>query len=98
MVKYNLLTYLRNCEVYHVKFPNDQISVFECSKPFRQAGMNVKVNEIKEKMTDFCKTMNIPLIDNKNIDKSGLGMKMLHPNMKGKSLLANNFINFLKDL
>ena len=49
-----------------------------------------------EQVTSILKNRSVEIIDNNNIDKSGLGRHGLHLNMKGTSRLAMNYINFLK--
>ena len=50
-----------------------------------------------EQVTGILKNRLVELIDNDNIDKSGLGRRSgLHLNIKGTSRLAMNYINFLK--
>lgn len=61
-------------------------------------GIENQVNELNEKLKKICDENLIDYIDNSNIDESCLGLKKLHPNKKGKSFLANNFIRYLSTL
>ena len=56
----------------------------------------LNVKEINTKIKNFAKDLNVQLIDNSNIDTSCLSRKQLHLNRKGDSLLANNYIRFIK--
>ena len=55
-----------------------------------------EVIKLNDKLKAFCVDNLTDFIDNDNIDESCLGKKGLHPNKKGKSYIANNFINYLK--
>ena len=53
--------------------------------------------KILERVTSILKNRSVPIIDNSNIDKTGLGQRSrLHLNMKGTSRLAMNYIDFLR--
>lgn len=54
------------------------------------------VIELNDKLKSFCDENKIDYLNNDNIDESCLGKKFLHPNKKGKSYLAKNFINYIK--
>lgn len=53
------------------------------------------VTDLNDKLVKFCEENHVDYIDNNNIDDSCLGRKGLHPNKKGKSYLAKNFINYI---
>ena len=52
--------------------------------------------KILEQVTGILKSKSVEIIDNNNIDKTGLGQRGLHLNMKGTARLAMNYIDFLK--
>ena len=53
-----------------------------------------KVVEFNSKLSKFCNKNKIDVIENKNLDGSCLCFKKSHRNKKGKSYLANNFLDF----
>ena len=55
----------------------------------------VDVIDLNNNLRAFCDENFIDFIDNSNIDESCLGKKGLHPNKKGKSNMARNFIDYL---
>ena len=57
-----------------------------------------QVDELNIKLKKLCEDNLIDLIDNSNVDESCLGAKKLHPNKKGKSFLAKNFIRYISTL
>ena len=57
-----------------------------------------QVGELNIKLQKLCEDNLIDMIDNSNVDESCLGAKKLHPNKKGKSFLANNFIRYISTL
>ena len=54
------------------------------------------VKELNMKIKDLATELNVQVIDNSNIDVSCLSRKQLHLNRKGDSVLANNYIKFIK--
>ena len=55
-----------------------------------------KLLEVNSHLKNFCSQKNIDFIDNTNIKEEHLGVKKLHLNRKGSSVLANNFLKFLR--
>ena len=58
----------------------------------------VSCSELNRKIKEIGMGQKISVIDNSNLDVSGLSRKKLHLNEKGNSYLANFFMNFLKGL
>ena len=77
------------------KFPNSRIGI---SGIIYREDINVdsKRNEINEMVKLMAEDNNITYIDNSVIDSSGLIGSRLHLNAKGSSLLAVQFIKFLR--
>ena len=55
-----------------------------------------KVLEVNSHLKNYCSQKNIDFIDNNNIKEEHLGMKKLHLNKRGNSVLANNFLKYLR--
>ena len=61
------------------------------------------IEETRQKSPDteilrknLAKELNVQVIDNSNVDESCLNRKQLHLNRRGDSVLANNYIKFIK--
>ena len=54
------------------------------------------VSQVNSYLKNHCNQMNIDFIDNGNLKEKHLGQKKLHLNKKGNSILANNFLKFLR--
>ena len=61
-------------------------------------GMNKKVNNLNRDLKKLAVEINIPIIDNSNIDISCLSSRQLHLNRKGDSVLARNFIRYIDNI
>ena len=57
-----------------------------------------KVGELNVKLKSLCEVNLIDFIDNDGIDESCLGGGKLHLNNKGSSILASNFIKYVKSV
>ena len=55
-----------------------------------------KVSEVNSHLKNYCAQKNIDYIDNSNIKEDHLGAKKLHLSKKGNSILANNFLKYLR--
>ena len=53
------------------------------------------VQNTNSRLKNYCSQKNIDFIQNSNIMEEHLGIKKLHLNKKGNSLLANNFLRYL---
>ena len=49
------------------------------------------------KMKELCSRYNVDYIDNNNFEQNCLGEKGLHPNKRGNSILAVNYLNYMKN-
>ena len=56
----------------------------------------LNVKELNTKIKNLAKELNVQVIDNSNVDESCLSRKQLHLNRRGDSVLANNYIKFIK--
>ena len=54
------------------------------------------VQDTNSRLKIYCSQKNIDFIQNSNIMEEHLGVKKLHLNKKGNSLLANNFLKYLR--
>ena len=55
-----------------------------------------KVAEVNSHLKNYCNQKNIEYIDNSNIKEDHLGVKKFHLNKKGNSVLAKNFLKYLR--
>ena len=55
-----------------------------------------KVAEVNSHLKNYCNQKNIEYIGNSNIKEDHLGVKKLHLNKKGNSVLAKNFLKYLR--
>ena len=55
-----------------------------------------KVSQANSYVKNYCKQRNIDFIDNGNLKEEHLGQEKLHLNKKGNSILANNFVRYLR--
>ena len=78
--------------------PDTEFAVSLCTVRKDKQGFAKKVDSHNAILREVATRNNVYLIDNKNIDDTGLGMKKLHLNRKGTSFLANNFKNFINDI
>ena len=53
------------------------------------------VDEINNRLRNYCQQQNLDYIDNKNITEELLGKKKIHPILKGSSVFAKNLISYL---
>ena len=54
------------------------------------------IKEKNDKMRQVCERYKVDIIEHHNFDSSCLGEKGLHPNKKGNSILAVNYLNYMK--
>ena len=54
------------------------------------------VQDTNSRLKNYCSQKNIDFLQNSNTIQEHLGIKRLHLNKKGNSLLANNFLKYLR--
>ena len=59
-------------------------------------GISKKVTDINSRLKNYCQQKHLDFIDNSNILEEHLGNRKLHLNKRGNSVLANNFIKYLR--
>ena len=57
-----------------------------------------KVNELNEAIKKLCDDNLLDFIAHDKFDSSCLGQKLLHPNVKGNRILANDYINYIRSI
>ena len=57
-----------------------------------------KINDVNNKLKNYCNSAGMDFIDNSNIDGSCLNRGKLHLNRKGTAALAKNFCRFARSL
>ena len=62
----------------------------------RNDSLNDKGTQVNEFLKLKCTKLNIPFINNKNINKQHLNKSGLYLNLKDTTTLANNYLKFLK--
>ena len=55
-----------------------------------------KILEVNSHLKNYCSQKNIDFIDNNNIKEEHLGVKKLHLNKRGNSVLASNILKYLR--
>ena len=55
-----------------------------------------KVTDINSRLKNYCQQKHLDFIDNSNILEEHLGNRKLHLNKRGNSVLANNFMKYLR--
>ena len=58
--------------------------------------LDKKVQDVNNRLNNYCKQTNLDYIKNKNIKEEHLGNKKLHLNKKGNTVFANNLLNYLR--
>ena len=58
----------------------------------------VKINDVNNKLKNYCNSAGMVFIDNANIDGSCLSISKLHLNRKGTAALAKNLCMFVRSL
>ena len=96
----NKINYLRNVKqmVKEVReeSPNTQIVFSSVIQRFDiKDGPNL-VTDVNVRLKNYCQQNNLSFINYDNITENFFGKKKLHPNNKGTSLFARNFLSFLK--
>ena len=59
-------------------------------------GISKNVTDINSRLKNYCQQKHLNFIDNSNIMEEHLGNRKLHLNERGNSVLANNFIKYLR--
>ena len=59
-------------------------------------GISKKVTDINSCLKNYCQQKHLDFIDNSNILEEHLGNRKLHLSKRGNSVLANNFIKYLR--
>ena len=57
-----------------------------------------KINDVNNKLKNYCNSAGMDFIDNSNIDGSCLNRGKLHLNRKGTAALAKSFCRFVRSL
>ena len=78
------------------KSPNTKLAISGIIARYDRKDLLKKVEEMNAKLANITNIHNIDFIDNKNLKEKDLSARKLHLNKGGNSILANNFINFLK--
>ena len=59
-------------------------------------GFSKKVTDINSRLKNYCQRKHLDFIDNGNVLEQHLGNRKIHPNKRANSVLANNFIKYLR--
>ena len=94
----NLLNQAKKKLVTQVKKVSQNTKIVFSSIIIRKDRKNIDktVSQVNSYLKNHCNQMNIDFIDNGNLKEKHLGQKKLHLNKKGNSILANNFLKFLR--
>ena len=76
--------------------PNTKVAFSSIVTRKDKKDISKTVQDTNLRLKNYCSQKNIDFIQNSNIMEEHLGIKKLHLNKKGNSLLANNFLKYLR--
>ena len=76
--------------------PNTKIAFSSIVTRIDKKDISKTVQDTNSRLKNYCSQKNIDSIQNSNIIEEHLSIKKLHLNKKGNSLLANNFLKYLR--
>ena len=76
--------------------PNTKVAFSSIVTRKDKKDISKTVQDTNLRLKNYCSQKNIDFIQNSNIMAEHLGIKKLHLNKKGNSLLANNFLKYLR--
>ena len=76
--------------------PNTKVAFSSIVTRKDKKDISKTVQDTNSRLKNYCSQKNIDFIQNSNIMEEHLGIKKLHLNKKGNSLLANNFLKYLR--
>ena len=76
--------------------PNTKVAFSSIVTRKDKKDISKTVQDANSQLKNYCSQKNIDFIQNTNIMEEHLGIKKLHLNKKGNSLLANNFLKYLR--
>ena len=76
--------------------PNTKVAFSSIVTRKDKKDISKTVQDTNSRLKIYCSQKNIDFIQNSNIMEEHLGVKKLHLNKKGNSLLANNFLKYLR--
>ena len=76
--------------------PNTKVAFSSIVTRKDKKDISKTVQDTNSRLKIYCTQKNIDFIQNSNIMEEHLGVKKLHLNKKGNSLLANNFLKYLR--
>ena len=76
--------------------PNTKVTFSSIATRKDKKDISKTVHDTNSRLKNYSSQKNTDFIQNSNIMEENLGLKMLHLNKKGNSLLANNFPKYLR--
>ena len=76
--------------------PNTKVAFSSIVTRKDKKDISKTVQDTNSPLKNYCSLNNIDFIQNSNIMEEHLGIKKLHLDKKGNSLLANNFLKYLR--
>ena len=76
--------------------PNTKTSFSSITIRKDKKGIDKIVVETNARLKNYCSQKKLDYIENTNIKEEHLGVKKLHLNKRGNSLLATNFLRYLR--
>ena len=76
--------------------PNTKVAFSSIVTRKDKKDISKTVQDTNSQLKNYCSQKNIDFIQNNNIMEEHLGIKKLHLNKKGNSLLGNNFLKHLR--
>ena len=76
--------------------PNTKIAFSSLITRKDKKGLDKKVQDVNNRLKNYCSQTNIEYIENNNIKEEHLGKKKLHLNKRGNTIFVNNLLKFLR--
>ena len=77
-------------------FPNTKIAFPSLITRKDKKDLDKKVQDVNNRLRNYCSKLNIEHIENNNIKEEHLGKKILHSNKRRNTVLVNNLLKFLR--
>lgn len=87
---------IKVCEQISQISPRTRITLSQVTQRKDVPGIENKVNDLNDRLSNLCRRKNWTLINNSNINEKGLDRFGLHLNRPGAAILAKNVINCIK--
>ena len=77
--------------------PNTKLAFLTVILRKDKTDISKEIDETNQRLKNYCKQKNIDFVDNSNNIEEHLGIKKLHLNKRGNSILTKNILKLLRD-